>query len=118
MADEVSVSLSLSVNSTNFTDSKNFDFTDTLASQFVAAGIQTITTAYAALTIGDMASTDTGLCLLHSLDVNNYILYGSTAGEFKLDPGEFAFVRINPGKTIQAMANTANVKVEKYLLGK
>lgn len=118
MADEVSASLSLNVASTNFNDSKNYDFTDTLASQFVAMGIQTITTAYAALTIGDMASTDVGLLLLHSLDVNNYILYGSTAGEFKLDPEEFAFVRINPGKTIQAMANTANVKVEKYILGK
>jgi hypothetical protein len=118
MADQISVSLSLSVQSTGFNENKFYNFTDTLAFQAMAGGIQIATTAYAALTIGDMASSDIGCMLLHNLDTNNYCTFGSTLGEFKLDAQEFAFVRVNPGKTIQIMANTANVKVEKYIVGK
>jgi hypothetical protein len=118
MSDQLTASLNLSVQSTGFNDNKNYNFTDLLSLQAMAGGIQIATTAYAALTIGDMASTDIGVMVLHNLDTNNYCTYGSTLGEFKLDPQEFAFVRIAPGKTIQIMANTANVKVEKYIVGK
>lgn len=116
MADQASVSLSFVVESTNFQDNKTWDFTDTLAKQGLGHGIQTVTTAYSALTIGDLSSTDQGLCVLNNLDTANYIEYGSTDGEFKLNAGEFAKVRFNSGKTIQAKANTASVKIEKYLL--
>lgn len=118
MSDQVTASLNIDVQSSNLTNNKSYYFTDLLASQFLAAGVQTATTAYAALTIGDMASTDVGILLLNNLDTNNYVNYGSTLGEFKLDPGEFAFHRITPGVTLQVRANTANVKFEKYLLGK
>jgi hypothetical protein len=118
MSDQIIANLNLNVQSTRLTDSKQFNFTDLLAAQFMASGIQVATTAYAALTIGDMASTDIGVMVLQNLDTNNYCLYGSTLGEFKLDPSDFHFVRVNPGKTIQIMANTANVKVYKYIVGK
>lgn len=118
MADQIDVSLNFNVASSNFTDNKNYNFTDLLSVQAAAIGIQIATTAYGAITIGDMASTDIGLLLLNNLDTNNYINYGSTNGEFKLDPGEFAFARVTPGVTLQMRANTANVKIEKYLLGK
>lgn len=118
MADQVSASLSLNVSSSLLQESKNWSFTDTLALQAKAAGIQTVTTDYADLTIGDMASTDLGLSVLHNLDSANYVNYGSSAGEFQIDPGEIGFARITPGKTIRIKANTANVKVAKYILGK
>jgi hypothetical protein len=118
MSDQITASLNLDVQSSNLTNNKSYIFTDLLATQFMASGIQTATTAFAAMTIGDMASSDLGCLLLNNLDTNNYIQYGSSNGEFKLDPGEFAFVRVFPGVTLWMRANTANVKVEKYMLGK
>jgi hypothetical protein len=118
MSDQIMVNLSLNVQSSGLTDNKNYNFTDMLATQALASGVQVATTNFAALTIGDMASTDIGVIVLHNLDTNNYLTYGSTLGEFKLDPLEFAFNRVNPGVTLQIRANTANVKVEKYILGK
>jgi hypothetical protein len=118
MSDQITATLNLDVQSSNLTNNKSYYFTDLLSLQALAAGVQIVTTNYAALTIGDMASTDVGCLLLSNLDTNNFINYGSTLGEWKLDPGEFAFMRMSPGITIQARANTANVKIEKYLLGK
>jgi hypothetical protein len=118
MSDQITASLNIDVQSSNLTNNKSYTFTDLLSVQALCAGIQTATTAFAALTIDNMASTDVGCLLLNNLDTNNYVNYGSTLGEFKLDPGEFAFHRITPGITLQIRANTANVKVEKYLLGK
>lgn len=118
MSDQIIANLNLNVQSSNLTDNKSYNFTDLLTLQALASGVQIATTAYTALTIGDMASTDIGIAILHNLDTNNYLLFGSTLGEFKLDAGEFAFVRINPGTTLQIQANTANVKLEKYILGK
>jgi len=117
MPDQIVASLNLGVQSTGLSDNKYYNFTDVLARQAMSGGIQIATTVYTALTIGDMVSSDVGVMVFHNLDTNNYCLYGSTLGEFKLDPQEFAFVRLNPGKTIQIMANTANVKVEKYIVG-
>lgn len=117
MSDQINASLNLFVQSTGFADNKSFNFTDLLSRQAMCSGIQIATTVYTALTIGDMASSDVGVMVLHNLDTNNYCLFGSTLGEFKLDQQEFAFIRLNPGKTIQIMANTANVRVEKYLVG-
>lgn len=118
MADQAQANLSLNVASSLFSDNKLWNFTDTLAGQFQAAGIQTITTAYGAVTIGDMASTDVGLAVFHNLDSANYIEYGSTNGEWRLNPKQVAFARINPGATIQAKANSAAVKIAKYIIGK
>jgi len=116
MANQVTAQLSLNIESTNFTDNKNFEFTNVLTKQGLAHTIQEITTDYAAIGIGSLASTDAGICVFHNLDANNYILYGSTAGEFKLLAGGFAMLRHNTGITIQAKAPTAVVKLEQYLL--
>lgn len=117
MADQVNVSINLFVQSTGYSDNKNYNFTDLLTRQALCSGMQIATTVYTPVTIGDMASSDVGIMILHNLDTNNYCLFGSTLGEFKLDQQEFVFMRLNPGKTVQIMANTANVKFEKYLLG-
>lgn len=116
MADSISAQLSLYVDTTGSEDNKSWNFDNTPSKTFKAAGFQIVTTDYGALTIGDMASTDQGLGVLENLDAANYINYGSTNGEFKLLAGEFAFVRLTPGSTIQARANSASVKINKYLL--
>ena len=118
MTDQIQANLSLNVESTGYSVNPSWNFTDLLASQFLCAGIQTATTTFAAMTLGDMVTSDCGVLVLKNLDTNNYINYGSTQGEWKLDPGEFAFARMTPGTSIYLRANTANVKVEKYLLGK
>lgn len=118
MTDQLTANLSLSLDSTTIKDDKNWDLTATLTQVLQAIGTQIITTSHAAITIGDLASTDVGLCVLYNCDPTNYIEYGSTLNEWRLNPGEFAFARINPSKTIQAKANSASVKIEKYIVAK
>ncbi len=118
MSDTVQASLNLSVNTTAITDNKQYDYTATLSGNFQSAGLQNITTDYAALTFTDVSATDYGPAVLHNTDAVNYIKYGSSNGEFTLLAGEFAHVRLTPGTSIYAKAPTAAVKLAKYLLGK
>lgn len=117
---ELHMQSNLQVDSTNLDeqDNKQYSYDDTLSNNLVAGGVQTITTDYSAITIGDLASTDLGLMLLTNLDTANFITYGSTDGEWKLEAGEHTHARVTPGKTIQAKANTANVKILKKIFNK
>jgi len=116
MSDQAISQCSINVQSTNYQDNKSYSYTDTLSKQAVAAGIQVATTTYAVLTKGDMASSDQGMLVLVNLDESNFVLWGSTLGELKLKPKEWAKVRVTPSSSIYIKANTANVNVEKYWL--
>ncbi len=52
-----------------------------------------------------------GCLFLHNLDATNYVEIGTTTGDYpiKLKAGEFAFIRLNTGKTLYARANTAAI---------
>ena len=119
MADSYNAQLSFQISSSLYGQDKQASFTDYLGSaQNAAAGIDTITTDVTALDLGDVSSTDQGFLYLKNLDVTNYLLYGSTDLEWKLDPGEFCFGRINPGSSIYVQANSTSIKVEKHLMTK
>lgn len=52
-----------------------------------------------------------GCLFLHNMDVTNYVEIGTTTGDYpiKLKAGEFAFIRLNVGKTLYAKANTTAI---------
>lgn len=57
-----------------------------------------------------------GYCLLVNLDATNYVEFGpESAGAMvaigKLKAGEHAWLRLKPGITLRAQANTANVRL-------
>ena len=68
----------------------------------------------------DLAVTDIatlGWCFLQNLDAANFIKYGPKSGGVmipfgRLKPGEFCWVRLEPGITIRCIADTAVVKLD------
>lgn len=67
------------------------------------------------LAIGDLATL--GYAMFRNLDTTNYVQIGmSDAGTMKtfarLKPGEPAAIRLEPGITVRAKANTASCKVQ------
>lgn len=71
------------------------------------------------LAFGDVATL--GFLCVRNLDSTNYVQWGpKSAGVMvaigRLKPGEYAIIRIEPGVTIRAIANTAACKVQWFLL--
>jgi len=64
MSDQAVSQLSLNVESTNFSEPRNWEYTDTLSKQGKAAGFQDLTSDASDMTIGDLSSTDQGMCVL------------------------------------------------------
>lgn len=88
-----------------------------------AGGIpaQSIATADTALQ-GLSGLTTNGWAFLQNLDATHYVLWGPDNGSGaivvcgKLKPGEWCWVRIAPGVTLRAQANTAAVKLRVFVL--
>jgi hypothetical protein len=64
--------------------------------------------------------TTLGWCWMKNLSDENYVDYGpKSAGAMvpfgRLKPGEIALLRLVPGITIRAQANTANVKTQIHV---
>jgi len=118
MSDTVSAQLTLSVTSSLYSVDKYLSFTDALSMQGANAGIQDVSTTVEALSVGDVASTNQGLLMLHNLDPSNYATYGSSNLEWKIDPDEFQFARVNPGSIIYVKANSSPIRLELLLLAK
>ena len=61
-----------------------------------------------------------GWCLLLNLDATNYVTYGpDSTGQVdfgRLEAGEFALFRLEPGITLKATANTAACEVRCIIL--
>lgn len=117
MANEISISGSLSLNNTNIDIDKNFSLaTITQSTENYVAHTQTI--GFAAeepLILGDI--TTPGYCIFHNADATNYVTIGETTNNdiIKLKAGEWCLVRL--GVTAPyAIANTASVKLEYIIL--
>jgi hypothetical protein len=94
MANEVTVSASLSVTESSITKTMaesavNFDLVNVTPTKFVE-GLQEIGTSEEAIDMGDI--TAPGWCFMKNIDATNFIeIYSATAetAMFKLLPGEF-----------------------------
>jgi hypothetical protein len=77
------------------------------------AGTQSVgTTEETVSWIADIG--DEGYIFLRNLDATNYIQFGFSTGVYgmRLKPGEFAVLRLEPGATLYAKANTAAVNIQ------
>lgn len=76
-------------------------------------GVVTVGTSEEDVAVGDVSTL--GWLYLKNLDSTNYVTYGpkdTTMKAFgRLEPGEFAMLRLEPGITIRWKADTAAVKV-------
>ena len=120
MADEITMTASLQVAATNFTEAfLPGKLSIDLASTAGAGGAQTIGTAYEQVTKGD--TTDGGVYFFRNLDETNFVEVGiqhsgSTFVAFlKLLPGEYSVGRLSSA-TIYAKADTAAVNLQYRLL--
>jgi len=120
MANEIKMSASLAISTTNFTEqfspgTINAD----LASQVGAGGVQAIATSDTEVVNG--STTDGGVYYVRNLDETNYVEVGSKFGTgtayyfLKLLPGEFSIGRLSESD-IWAKANTATVNLQFRLL--
>lgn len=113
MANEITVTVSLGVINGNLRDS----FAPGALSFTQAAiggpypGYQTIGTSEE--TVPTTEITTLGWAVFRNLDVTNYIEIGFSTGVYgiRLESGEVAVFRLNPGATIYAKANTAACKL-------
>lgn len=115
MADELSFNLSITVDKTPLYETitpGTFQFD--VSAIGLAAGVQVVGTSAEAIVTTDVASL--GWCYLQNLDSTNFILYGPDDGgtlkDFgKMLPGEIAWLRLKPGITVKAKADTASCKM-------
>ena len=127
MANEISITASLQAKALVASGSFKFDFLpDQLIVDFqTAAGgsggyTQIIGTLEEVVDgLGDLATL--GYCVLVNTDVTNYVSYGPEySGSMRLlgrlKAGEFAILRLEPGITLRAQANTAPVKLSVTVL--
>jgi hypothetical protein len=77
--------------------------------------VQTISTDETVVNFGDIVTN--GWCLLQNLDAVNYVTYGpELAGAMvpfgKLEPGEWAWLRIAPSVVMRAQADYAPLQLD------
>lgn len=115
MADELQITLSSRLSNGNLKDvieSNVYKVTqDTIGAHMPVVSVGT---SEEDLSVGDVAIL--GWAYLRNLDATNYVTYGpSAAGSMvafgRLEPGEFAMLRLSPGITLRWKADTAAVKV-------
>lgn len=60
---------------------------------------------------------DEGYLFIRNLDTTNYVQLGFSTGVYgiRLKAGEFALIRLEPGATLYAKANTATVNIQYVL---
>lgn len=80
---------------------------------------QSIGTSEEVVDVGDVSTL--GYCVLRNTDSTNYVTYGPDSGGSmvslgRLNAGEFAILRLEPGITLRARANTAAVKLDVTVL--
>lgn len=119
MSDEITTTFRYQISNGSFQD----QFTVAAATFDQAAvgatsGVWVVGTSEENLSVGDVGTV--GFLILRNLDSTNYVDYGmSDSGTMKalgrIKPGEFAFLRLKPGVTLRAQADTASCKVEYRL---
>ncbi|RPI76136.1 MAG: hypothetical protein EHM42_10765 [Planctomycetaceae bacterium] len=69
------------------------------------------------ISFGDISAANIGYCAMRNLDTTNYVDIGpksggAMVGMLRLKPGEPQSMRLVPGVTLRAVANTAACKVQ------
>lgn len=114
MANEISVTGSISLSNTNIEITKSFSDLVTQTTERYHASVQTIGTTEEALTIGDISTIGYGI--FHNADTTNFIELGLTGSyTVKLKAGEWAIFRLDSNAPY-AKADTAACKLEYILL--
>ena len=116
MANEITINASAVVRNGNL----NFSWTPGALSVTQAAiggptpGMQAIGASEESIAFGEL--TVKGWVILQNLDATNYVRWGFSTGVYggRLEPGEYAMFRLNPGATIFLIADTAACKVLAY----
>ena len=117
MADEITLTVQLRVSKGNFDPGtvrfSNLQFDQTAIGK--AGGVQEISTSEENLNSGDL--TNVGWLLMKNLDDTNYVQWGQdnsstmqTVG--RMEAGEVALLRVEPGIGVRLKANTAAVDIE------
>lgn len=117
MADEITLTVQLRVSKGNFDPGtvrfSNLQFDQTAIGK--AGGVQEIGTSEENLNSGDL--TNVGWLLMKNLDDTNYVQWGQdnsstmqTVG--RMEAGEVALLRVEPGIGVRLKANTAAVDIE------
>lgn len=120
MANEITVTTNLSAVKGNLSYSRAYTARVTMATARKDGKVQTIGTAYEALTPAADLTTN-GWAIFINLDATNYVEIGvEVAAAFypavRLNAGESALFRAAQGVTLYARANTAAVDLEWTLL--
>lgn len=89
---------------------------DQAASGGPTPGYVTIGTSEESIAFGELASQ--GFLIIHNLSPTNFIRWGFSTGVYggRLNPGEYAVFRLNPGSTLFMIANVAACKCHVYAL--
>lgn len=120
MANEITITLSASVANSYFKSS--FQPGSIQLNQTAIGGhmpIVSVGTSEEALTFGDISTL--GYVALRNLDTTNYVDIGPESGGamvamIRLKAGNVAIMRLKPGITVRAQANTAAVKLQVWAL--
>lgn len=118
MANEVSVSVSLSVNNGNMSFTKRSSYNaDQTAAGGPSNGVQEIGTSHELVGITDI--TNKGFAYFGNLDTTNYVEIGVEVSStfyplIKLAAGETAVLKLSPSVAVYAQANTAAIDLETY----
>jgi len=115
MADELKIRATVTLENGNYKDTFNPGL---LEVDQAAAGrgghVQSIGTSAETVEVGDVSTL--GWCVLRNCDATNYVTIGPDDSGIKnfmrLEAGEFAIFRLEPGITIKAIANTAAVLLD------
>jgi len=116
MANELSVSISMSFSKGGAKINKSYSDAVTVTGDSFVSGILSIGTSEEELT--QLADLETpGYTLLKNLDSTNYVEFGSTTGvyDIKLQAGEIAVYRHNSA-TLYAKANSSACLVEYTII--
>ena len=120
MSNEITVNASLSVR--NAAHIESYEPSAKRVTQAAIGGhgpIIDVGTSEEDFSAGDV--TTLGWVFFHNLDTANYVRIGPKSGGamvplIRLRAGEFAVLRLEPGITLRAQANTAAVKLKMLLL--
>lgn len=113
MANELSLTISLSEVKNNITTERSFSDQFDVAGDALISAVQNIGTADETLSLGDVSAI--GFIFLRNADATNYVEIGYTSGTYfgKLLAGEYCVLRAGAGLTaIHAKANTAAINLD------
>ena len=118
MANEITVTGKISCTNGNFSETRNVSsLRRDQAAIGSASGVQVIGTSEETVTVGDVGTL--GYAYFRNLDATNYVDIGPDStgivGFIRLEPGDFCILRLKPGITIKAQADTASVKLDKVI---